>query len=95
MKQEIVHALALGPVHSGQDGKNMLYTAAGENGLVWGLWQKAPRDTRGRPLGFWSQGNRGSEAYYTPTEKEIPAAYEGVQAALEVADTEARLLLAP
>jgi len=28
IKEEIVHAVALGPVHTGQDAKNMLYTAA-------------------------------------------------------------------
>ncbi|KAK4807003.1 hypothetical protein QYF61_000332 [Mycteria americana] len=59
------------------------------------LVQKAPGETRGRPLGFWSRGYRGSEARYTPTEKEILAAYEGVRAALEVVGTEAQLLLAP
>ena len=73
----------------------MLYTAAGENGPTWSLWQKAPGETRGRPLGFWSRGYRGSEARYTPTEKEILAAYEGVQAASEVVGTETQLLLAP
>ena len=31
-KEEIVHAVALSPVRSGQDVKNVLYTAAGENG---------------------------------------------------------------
>ncbi|KAK4806255.1 hypothetical protein QYF61_013399, partial [Mycteria americana] len=56
---------------------------------------KAPGETRGRPLGFWSRGYRGSKARYTPTEKEILAAYEGVRAALEVVGTEAQLLLAP
>ncbi|KAK4829418.1 hypothetical protein QYF61_003982 [Mycteria americana] len=59
IKQEIVHAVALGPVQAGQDGY------------------------------------RGSEARYTPTEKEILAAYEGVRAASEVVGTEAQLLLAP
>ncbi|RMC19330.1 hypothetical protein DUI87_03938 [Hirundo rustica rustica] len=49
----------------------------------------------GRPLGFWSRSYRGSEANYTPKEKEILAAYEGVQAASEVIGTEAQLLLAP
>ncbi|KAK4810858.1 hypothetical protein QYF61_008830 [Mycteria americana] len=67
----------------------------GENGLTWSLWQKAPEETRGRPLGFWSRGYRGSEARYSPAEKEILAAYEGVRAALEVVGTEAQLLLAP
>ncbi|RMC05591.1 hypothetical protein DUI87_17676 [Hirundo rustica rustica] len=37
----------------------------------------------------------GAEANYTPTEKEILAACEGVQAASEVIGTEAQLLLAP
>ncbi|GAB0208126.1 hypothetical protein GRJ2_003278300 [Grus japonensis] len=92
---EIVHAIALGPVRAGPDVKNVLYTAARENGPTWSLWQKAPEETRGRPLGFWSRGYRGSEACYTPMEKEILAAYEGVRGASEVIGTEAQLLLAP
>jgi len=73
----------------------VLYTAAGENGPTWSLWQKASGETRGRPLGFWSRGYKGFEACYTPTEKEILAAYEGVRAASEVVGTEAQILLAP
>ncbi|GAB0207075.1 hypothetical protein GRJ2_003173100 [Grus japonensis] len=95
IKQEIVHAVDLGQVWARQDVKNVLYTTARENGPTWSLWQKAPGETRGRPLGFWSRGYRGSEARYTPTEKEILAAYEGVRAASEVIGTEAQLLLAP
>ncbi|GAB0206970.1 hypothetical protein GRJ2_003162600 [Grus japonensis] len=95
IKQEIVHAVALGPVWAGPDVKNVLYTVVRESGPTWSLWQKAPGETRGRPLGFWSRGYRGSEARYTPTEKEILAAYEGVRAASEVIGTEAQLLLAP
>ncbi|XP_014116415.1 PREDICTED: uncharacterized protein LOC102105886 [Pseudopodoces humilis] len=95
IKQEIAHAVALGPVRTGPDVKNVLYSAAGSHGLSWSLWQKVPGETRGRPLGFWSRSYRGSEANYTPTEKEILAAYEGVQAASEVIGTEAQLLLAP
>ncbi|GAB0189166.1 hypothetical protein GRJ2_001381900 [Grus japonensis] len=95
IKQETVHAVALGPVRAGPDVKNVLYIAAGENGPTWSLWQKARGETRGRPLEFWSRGYRGSEARYTPTEKEILAAYEGVRAASEVIGTEAQLLLAP
>ncbi|KAM6336580.1 uncharacterized protein FN964_013104 isoform 1-T1 [Alca torda] len=72
-----------------------VFKKAGDNGPTWSLWQKAPGETRGRPLGFWSRGYRGSEANYTPTEKEILAAYEGVRAASEVIGTEAQLLLAP
>ncbi|RMC19099.1 hypothetical protein DUI87_03703 [Hirundo rustica rustica] len=59
IKQEIAHAVALGPVRMGPEVKNVLYSAAGNN------------------------------------EKEILAAYEGVQAASEVIGTEAQLLLAP
>ncbi|RMB97664.1 hypothetical protein DUI87_25815 [Hirundo rustica rustica] len=95
IKQEIAHAVALGPVRTGPDVKNVLYSAARNNGLSWSLWQKVPGETRGRPLGFWSRSYRGSEANYTPTEKEILAACEGVQAASEVIGTEAQLLLAP
>ena len=95
IKQEIARAVALGPVRTGPAVQNVLYTAAGEHGLTWSLWQKTPGETRGRPLGFWSRGYRGSEAHYTLTEKEILAAYEGVQAASEVVGTEAYLLLAP
>ncbi|RMC01812.1 hypothetical protein DUI87_21620 [Hirundo rustica rustica] len=83
IKQEIAHAVALGPVRTGPDVKNALYSAAGNNGLSWSLWQKVPGETRGRPLGFWSRSYRGSKANYTPTKKEILAAYEGVQAASE------------
>ncbi|RMC10423.1 hypothetical protein DUI87_13228 [Hirundo rustica rustica] len=95
IKQEIAHVVALGPVKTGSDVKNVLYSAAGNNGLSWSLWQKVPGETRGQPLGFWSRSYRGSEANYTPTEKEILAAWEGVQAASEVTGTETQLLLAP
>ncbi|RMC20093.1 hypothetical protein DUI87_00939 [Hirundo rustica rustica] len=84
IKQEIAHAVALDPVRTGPDVKNVLYSVAGNNSPSWSLWQKVPGETRGQPLGFWSQSYRGSEANYTPTEKEILAAYEGVQAASEV-----------
>ena len=95
IKQEIARAVALGPVRMEQDAKNILYTAAGEKGPTWSLWQRASGETRGRPLGFWSRAYRGSEECYTPTEKEILAAYEGVRAASEVIGTETQLLLAP
>ncbi|RMB92488.1 hypothetical protein DUI87_31131 [Hirundo rustica rustica] len=95
IKQEIAHAVALGPVRTGPEVKNVLYSAAGNNGLSWSLWQKGPGETRGRPLGFWSRSYRESETNYTPTEKEILATDEGVQAASEVVRTETQLLLAP
>ncbi|PKU43888.1 hypothetical protein llap_5819 [Limosa lapponica baueri] len=44
-KQEIVHAVALGPVQAEQDVKNVFYTAAGENGPTWSLRQKALGET--------------------------------------------------
>ncbi|XP_067999040.1 DNA replication licensing factor MCM3 [Melanerpes formicivorus] len=46
---------------------------------------------RGRPLGFWSKGYKGSEANYTVTEKEILAAYEGVRAASEILENGSRI----
>ncbi|KAJ7405425.1 hypothetical protein BTVI_69137 [Pitangus sulphuratus] len=95
IKQEIAHAVVLGPVWTGPDVKNVLYSAAGDNGPSWSLWQKVPGETQGRPLSFWSQSYRGSEANYTPMEKEILVAYEGIQAASEVIGTEAQFLLAP
>lgn len=45
------------------------------------------------PLDFGDEDTEGSEEHYTPTEKKILAAHEGVQAASEVG-TEAQLLLA-
>jgi len=63
----------------GQDVKNILYTAAGEKGPIWSLWQRASGETRGCPLGFWSQAYRGLEECYTPTEMEILATYEQVR----------------
>ncbi|KAK4830730.1 hypothetical protein QYF61_013180 [Mycteria americana] len=45
IKWERVHAVSLGPVRTGQDVKNVLYTTAGENGPTWSLWQKAPGET--------------------------------------------------
>jgi len=41
-----------------------------------------------------SRAQKASKAIYTPTEKEILAAYEGIRAASEVVGTEAQLLLA-
>ncbi|RMC22178.1 hypothetical protein DUI87_03051 [Hirundo rustica rustica] len=38
IKQEIAHAVALGSVRMGPEVKNMLYSAAGNNGLSWSLW---------------------------------------------------------
>ncbi|RMC21210.1 hypothetical protein DUI87_02068 [Hirundo rustica rustica] len=81
IKQEMAHAVALSPVKTRPDVKNVLYSAARSHGLSWSLWQKVPGETRSRPLGFWSRSYRGSKANYTPTEKEILAAYKGVQAA--------------
>ncbi|KFO57873.1 hypothetical protein N302_04828, partial [Corvus brachyrhynchos] len=52
IKQEIAHAVALGPVRTGPEVKNVLYSAAGNNALSWSLWQKVSGETRGRPLGF-------------------------------------------
>ncbi|KQK73636.1 hypothetical protein AAES_165338 [Amazona aestiva] len=45
IKQEIVHAVALGPVQTRPDVQNVLYTAAGENGPTWKLAAFGDRDT--------------------------------------------------
>lgn len=45
IKQEIVRAVAFGPVWKGQDVKHVLYTAAADNGPAWSLWQKVPGTT--------------------------------------------------
>ncbi|RMC20506.1 hypothetical protein DUI87_01357 [Hirundo rustica rustica] len=59
IKQEIAHAVALGPVMTGPDVKNVLYSAARSHGLSWSLWQKVPGETRGRPLGFGVKATEG------------------------------------
>nr|XP_010300733.1 PREDICTED: uncharacterized protein LOC104635577 [Balearica regulorum gibbericeps] len=71
IEEKIVHAVALGPVWAEPDVKNVLYTAASENGPTWSLWQKASGETQGQPMGFGSWGYRGSKTYYITTEKEI------------------------
>ncbi|RMC16678.1 hypothetical protein DUI87_06617 [Hirundo rustica rustica] len=52
IKQEIAHAVALGPVRTGPDVKNVLYSAARNNGLSWSIWQKVPGETLGRTTGI-------------------------------------------
>ncbi|KAJ7408136.1 hypothetical protein BTVI_60726 [Pitangus sulphuratus] len=47
IKQETAHAMAVGPVRTGPDVKNVLYSAAGDNGPSWSLWQKVPGETQG------------------------------------------------
>ncbi|RMB93748.1 hypothetical protein DUI87_29820 [Hirundo rustica rustica] len=47
IKQEIAHAVALGPVRTRPEVKNVLYSAAGNNGLSWSLWQKVAQATEG------------------------------------------------
>ncbi|RMC19751.1 hypothetical protein DUI87_03315 [Hirundo rustica rustica] len=54
IKQEIAHMVALSPVRRGPEVKNVPYSAAGNHGLSWSLWQKVPGETCVRPLGFWS-----------------------------------------
>ncbi|XP_064495952.1 uncharacterized protein LOC135405192 [Pseudopipra pipra] len=94
IKQEIAPAVALGPVRTEPNVKNVLYSTAGDNGPSWSLWQKVPGETRGQLLGFWSRSYRGSEANYILTE-EILASYEETQATSEVIGTETQFFLAP
>lgn len=67
IKQEILHAVALGPVQEGQGIKNVLYTASGENGSTWSLWQKELGETHGQPLGFWRQDTEDQRQRYWHT----------------------------
>ncbi|RMC17933.1 hypothetical protein DUI87_05602 [Hirundo rustica rustica] len=80
IKQGTANAVAFGSVRTGPEVKNVLCSAARNNGLSWSLWQKVPGETRGRPLGFWSRSYRGSESNYTPRE-EILATCDRVQVA--------------
>lgn len=81
------------PVQIWQVVKNVLYTTDRDNGSFWNIWPKEPGETLSWPLGFRNGGYGGSEAYCTPTEKEILATYEGIWASSEVVGTEAQLLL--
>lgn len=86
MKQETAYAVALGLLQTEQDVKNMLYIAARENSTTWSLQQKASGETWSIPRVLQSRIHRPA----TPTEKkEILAAYEKIQAVLEVAGVEA------
>lgn len=39
------------------------------NVLTWKIWQRTSEESQSQPLGFWSQGDQGSEAHYTHTKK--------------------------
>lgn len=95
MNQEIACAVDLGPVWTGSDVQNLLYTAAWDKGPTLSLWQRASGKIWGLPLGFWSQGYRRSGECTSATEKEILPAYEGIQAASEVTGNDVQFLLAP
>lgn len=47
VKQEAARAVALGPIRTGPNVQNVLYTSAGDKTSQWSLWQKAPGETRG------------------------------------------------
>ena len=84
IKREIACAVVLGPARTGQDVKNILYTAAGEK-VPLGVGGKEPQERPGaNPWDSGVQAYRGSEECCTPTEKEILATNEGVRAASEV-----------
>ncbi|TRZ19427.1 hypothetical protein HGM15179_007667 [Zosterops borbonicus] len=73
IKQEIIaHAVALGPVRTGPDVKNVLYSATGNNCLSWSLWQKVPGETRDQPLGFWAKPIEGLEPTLPQRRKSLP-----------------------
>ncbi|KAK4810590.1 hypothetical protein QYF61_007327 [Mycteria americana] len=92
IKREIVHAVALGPVRAGQDVKNVLYTAAGENGPTWSLWQKAPGETRGKhrrwKAAVWSPIRQVVETAEGEGESSQFAEVKAIQLALDIAERE-------
>ncbi|GAB0207073.1 hypothetical protein GRJ2_003172900 [Grus japonensis] len=67
---------------------NLIDTWAKEHGIEWVYHIPYHAPASGKI-------ERGSKARYSPTEKEILAAYEGIQDTSEVVGTEAQLLLAP
>lgn len=95
IKQEILHAVALETVQTGQDvKKHLVCQSRGEWPHLEPLAERTRRDWRLMPSGFWIQGLRRYKACYAPSEKEILTAYEGAWATLEVIGTKAQLLLA-
>ncbi|KQK79502.1 hypothetical protein AAES_103425 [Amazona aestiva] len=52
IKREIVHAVALGPVQTGQDVKNALYTTGGENAPPGASGRKLQGRLKVNPLAF-------------------------------------------
>ncbi|TRZ04606.1 hypothetical protein HGM15179_022501 [Zosterops borbonicus] len=58
IKKEITHAVALGPVRTGSDVKNVLYSAAGSHGMNW-KWKAAVWS----PTGQVTEATEGEDAH--------------------------------
>ncbi|GAB0204243.1 receptor-type tyrosine-protein phosphatase delta [Grus japonensis] len=76
----------------------LIFTRSQDSRGEWPYLESLAESTRGDSRstpGVLESGIQRIQGCYTPTEKEILAAYEGVRAASEVIGTEAQLLLAP
>ncbi|RMC17105.1 hypothetical protein DUI87_05682 [Hirundo rustica rustica] len=88
IKQEIAYAVALGPVRTGPDVKNVLYAASGSHGLSWSLWQKVPGMNRKWKAAVWSPTRQVAEATEGEGGSSQPAELKAVQLALDIAERE-------
>ncbi|RMC08867.1 hypothetical protein DUI87_13861 [Hirundo rustica rustica] len=87
-KQEIAHAVALGPVRMGPEVKNVLYSAARSHGLSWSLWQKVPGMNRKWKAAVWSPTRQLAEATEGEGGSSQLAELKAVQLALDIAERE-------
>ncbi|GAB0205154.1 hypothetical protein GRJ2_002981000 [Grus japonensis] len=95
IKQEIVHAVAFGPVRAGPDVTNVLYMQPRRTALPGVSGTKHQGRLEVDPWGFRVRDTEDPRPATLQLKKEMLAAYEGVRAASEVIGTEAQLLLAP
>ncbi|TRZ08938.1 hypothetical protein HGM15179_018168 [Zosterops borbonicus] len=88
IKQEIAHAVALGPVRMGPDVKNVLYSAAGNNGLFWSLYEKVPGMNQKWKAAVWSPTRQVAKATEGDGGSSQLAELKAVQLALDIAERE-------
>ncbi|RMC20409.1 hypothetical protein DUI87_01259 [Hirundo rustica rustica] len=88
IKQEIAHAVALSPVRTGPDVKNVLYSAAGCHGLSWSLWQKVPGMNQKWKAAVWSPTRQVAEATEGEGESSQLAELKAVQLSFDIAERE-------
>ncbi|RMB94973.1 hypothetical protein DUI87_28516 [Hirundo rustica rustica] len=88
IKQEIAHAVALGPVRTGPDVMNVLYSAARSHGLSWSLWQKVSGMNRKWKAAVWSPTRQVAQATEGESGSSQLAELKAVQLALDIAERE-------